>query len=98
MDDRDAAVAFCDDLTRRRLAVRSVVEAGRLDDAGVAPPINNDAGDIGASVEARRTEELRHVAANQTLVIRVAGFEQSLPSACDLFRHRLTRRVEPHIE
>ena len=96
--DRDPAVAFRHDLSRGRLAVRAVVEARRLDDAGVAPAIEDDARDVAPRVEAAAREEPRHVPANQPLEIGVARLEQPFPSARNLLGHRLAGRVEAHVE
>src|SRR5436190_3844206 len=98
MPDSNPAVTFRDDLARCRSIIGPVVKARRLNEARVAPAIQDDAGDVSTSIEPGACEHPRHLLPYQALVRCVARFEQSLAAAGELFLERQSERVQPHIK
>src|SRR6185437_10264645 len=60
----DAAIALAHSFERAELPIDAVVKARRLDKARMAPPIENNAGDVAIGLESIGAEQANHLPAH----------------------------------
>src|SRR5689334_6328100 len=86
------------DIAWRGLAVGAEEEPWLRIHIGVAPAIEDDAGDVASRIESARRKHVRHLLAEHALVLREGSAEQLSAPACALLADRQSGLREQHLD